>query len=144
MAYDFSDFTFKSEFWTLTLPIILMCIDFFTGFLNAWIRKSIKSCVMRQGLGKKAGECCVILIGLLITKGMSAPIYLLGFFSFYIGLMELVSISENLDKLGVPLPKWLKKALGVLKDTLNNKSPMKGDETDGTEDFNGDDSRGRS
>lgn len=143
MSYDFSDFTFKSEFWTLTLPVILMCIDFFTGFLNAWIKKSIKSCVMRQGLGKKAGECCVILIGLLLTKGMSAPIYLLGFFSFYIGLMELVSISENLDKLGVPLPKWLKKALGVLKDTLNNKSPMKGDETDGTEDSNGDDSGGR-
>ena len=32
----------------------------------------------------------------------------------------------------------------TLKDTLNNKSPMKGDETDGTEDSNGDDSGGRS
>ena len=29
----------------------------------------------------------------------------------YIVIMELISLSENLDKMGVPLPKPLKKAL---------------------------------
>lgn len=131
MNFDLSSLSFKSDFYTITLPMFMMTIDIVTGFLNAWKKKQVKSSVMRTGLAKKMGEICVILIGVALVKGTTAPHYILAGLSFYISLMEAVSIAENLDKLGVPIPKWLKKAIGTLKDTIQNETPIKGDDTNG-------------
>ena len=144
MPFDLSTFSFKSEFWTLTFPLFLMTMDFFTGFINAWRKKEVKSSIMREGLAKKAGECTVILICLMLTKATNIPIGILVFFVAYISVMEIISISENLDKLGVPLPKWLKKGLGTLKTILDNNNPLKGDDKSGTEHADSDDSGGGS
>ena len=113
--------------------MFMMAIDVVTGFLNAWKKKQVKSSVMRTGLAKKVGEVCVILIGVAVVKGTTAPHYILGGLSFYISLMEAVSIAENLDKLGVPIPKWFKKAIGTLKDTIQNETPVKGDDNNGND-----------
>lgn len=102
---------FKSDFWLVMLPSILMALDVATGFINAWAKNEIKSSVMRQGLARKFGELTVIAIGQLFFYGLGLPRYCVGFISFYIILMELVSIAENLDKLGVPIPKFIKKVL---------------------------------
>lgn len=139
MPIDLSSLSYRSEFWTLLLPVLLMGIDFLTGFIHAWVKREIKSSIMRTGMGKKAGECFVLLLGLIFVKGVNAPKYILGFFSFYIVVMELVSICENLDKLGVPIPKWIKKGLGVLNEKFQNgsiehkDSPHEGDETNNVE-----------
>lgn len=133
MNFDLSAFSFKSDFYTITLPMFMMAVDIVTGFLNAWKKKQVKSSVMRTGLAKKMGEICVILIGVALVKGTTAPHYILAGLSFYIILMEAVSVAENLDKLGVPIPKWFKKAIGTLKDTIQNGSPVKGDDKDGND-----------
>lgn len=132
MSIDLSTLAFKSEFYTISLPVFMMAVDIFTGFINAWRKKQIKSSVMRTGLAKKAGEFCIILVGLALVKGTTIPHYILSGFSFYIILMESVSIIENLDKLGFPIPKWAKKAIGTLKDTIQN-GPSEGDEKDGSD-----------
>ena len=137
MNFDLSAFSFKSDFYTITLPMFMMAVDIVTGFLNAWKKKQVKSCVMRTGLAKKMGEICVILIGVALVKGTTAPHYILAGLSFYIILMEAVSVAENLDKLGVPIPKWFKKAIGTLKDTIQNGSPVKGDDKDGNDSRSG-------
>lgn len=131
MNFDLSSLSFKSDFYTITLPMFMMGIDIVTGFLNAWKKKQVKSSVMRTGLAKKVGEVCVILMGVAVIKGTTAPHYILAVLSFYISLMEAVSIAENLDKLGVPIPKWFKKAIGTLKDTIQNETPIKGDDNNG-------------
>lgn len=137
MDFDLSAFSFKSDFYTITLPMFMMAVDIVTGFLNAWKKKQVKSSVMRTGLAKKMGEICVILIGVALVKGTTAPHYILAGLSFYIILMETVSVAENLDKLGVPIPKWFKKAIGTLKDTIQNGSPIKGDDKDGNDSRSG-------
>lgn len=137
MDFDLSAFSFKSDFYTITLPMFMMAVDIVTGFLNAWKKKQVKSSVMRTGLAKKMGEICVILIGVALVKGTTAPHYILAGLSFYIILMETVSVAENLDKLGVPIPKWFKKAIGTLKDTIQNGSPVKGDDKDGNDSRSG-------
>lgn len=137
MNFDLSAFSFKSDFYTITLPMFMMAVDIITGFLNAWKKKQVKSSVMRTGLAKKMGEICVILIGVALVKGTTAPHYILAGLSFYIILMETVSVAENLDKLGVPIPKWFKKAIGTLKDTIQNGSPVKGDDKDGNDSRSG-------
>lgn len=134
---DFSAINYANAFWALLFPVFLMVIDFLTGFINAWATRNIKSYIMRQGLAKKFGECCVLMIGLMVIESFNAPVYLFGFFSFYIVLMEVVSICENLDKLRVPIPKWVKRGLGTIHEKIQNgpkheESKKKEDEVDGS------------
>jgi toxin secretion/phage lysis holin len=120
---DFTEFMnslkFTNDFWVVMLPSILMALDVATGFINAWAKNQIKSSVMRQGLARKFGELTIIAIGQLFFYGLGLPQYAVGFISFYIILMELVSIAENLDKLGVPIPKFIKKVLNNAEKKVN-------------------------
>lgn len=111
---------FTNNFWIVMLPSILMALDVATGFINAWAKNEIKSSVMRQGLARKFGELTVIAIGQLFFYGVGLPRYCIGFISFYIVLMELVSIAENLDKLGVPIPKFIHKVLSNANNKIEN------------------------
>lgn len=113
---------FTKELWLFIVPGTLMLIDFLTGLINAWIKNEIKSSKMREGLGKKCGETVVLIIGQMFTVAISLPAYFLIGLSGYIILMELISICENLDKLGVPIPNWIKKSLKSYRDKIQNDS----------------------
>ena len=127
---------FSKEFWVVLMPSILMAIDVVTGFVNAWARRIIKSSVMRQGLARKFGELVVIGIAQLFFYAVGMPKYAVVGISTYIIRMELISICENLDKLGVPIPKFIKKALtkaeeqfdeiGKDEEDTDPAEPMKG------------------
>jgi toxin secretion/phage lysis holin len=99
------------DYKLLLLPFILMVLDFLTGMTHAWATGHLKSYKMRDGLNKKVGEICILLVGYIFTWTINAPKYLMIGLTIYIVIMELISLSENLDKMGVPLPKPLKKAL---------------------------------
>lgn len=99
------------DYKLLLLPFILMVFDFLTGITHAWATGHLKSYKMRDGLNKKVGEICILLVGYIFTWTINAPKYLMIGLTIYIVIMELISLSENLDKMGVPLPKPLKKAL---------------------------------
>lgn len=113
-----STFNFTNPTWTLLIPIVLMAIDVLTGVINAWIKGEIKSSILRKGLGKKIGEILILAIGELFLFGMSLPVAILNGISLYIIVMELISICENLEKLGVPIPKFIKKALASTEDKI--------------------------
>ena len=99
------------DYKLLLLPFILMVLDFLTGITHAGATGHLKSYKMRDGLNKKVGEICILLVGYIFTWTINAPKYLMIGLTIYIVIMELISLSENLDKMGVPLPKPLKKAL---------------------------------
>lgn len=103
--------TAAEEYKLILLPFILMVIDFLTGITHAWATGHLKSYKMREGLNKKVGELSILLVGYLFTWAVSAPKYIIIGVTIYIIIMELISLSENLDKMGVPLPKPLKRAL---------------------------------
>ena len=112
---------FVNRIWILLLPLILMGIDILTGLINAmWKEKNFQSCVMRQGLVKKCGEVAIILVGLVVTFGLTLPIYILKAISLYLIIMELMSIMENLDKMGVPVPNFVKSAINNIGSTVQN------------------------
>ena len=113
---------FANDFWVVLMPSILMTIDVITGFVNAWARSNIKSAVMRQGLARKFGELVVIGIAQLFFYGAGMPKYAVMLISTYIILMELISICENLDKLGVPIPKFIKEALTKAEEKIDQLS----------------------
>lgn len=138
--------SFRDDWWILLLPAACIAIDIVTGVTNAWIEGNVKSYLLRKGLGKKGGELLAIVLGELLVCGLSVPKELLSALSVYIVFMEVISICENLDKLGVPIPWFVKKALGaasnlvmgsekdelseeaqeLLKDSIKNKSKKGG------------------
>lgn len=115
---------FANEIWVFIIPGILMAIDILTGSLNAWAKSNFKSFKMREGLVKKCGEITILAIGQLFTIGLVLPTYIMSGVSFYIIFMELISICENLQKMGVPIPKFIKKALDDTEKALEEKESI--------------------
>lgn len=132
MNIDFSDVQFTNAYWVLFLPCALMALDVLTGVTHAWMTGHLKSYRMREGLGRKAGELTILVMGALFTAAISLPPYIMGFFSLYIIVMELVSICENLKKLGIPIPKFIDRALGNIENKIQN-----GSDTEKEDDANG-------
>jgi toxin secretion/phage lysis holin len=116
-----SSLQFTQDLWVVFVPLILMAADIATGFINAWAKHNIKSAIMRQGLARKFGELVIIAIAQLFLYAVGLPKTIASGVSFYIAIMELISICENLDKLGVPIPKFVKKALHSAEEQITNE-----------------------
>lgn len=102
---------FTNVWWAIFAPMILIIIDILTGIVIAWRNENFKSGVMRAGLSKKFGELVYILVGIL-TKFALGTELILYFVVGYICLMEISSLAENCDKLGVDiLPDKVKEKL---------------------------------
>lgn len=119
--YNFvSQFHFRNELWVLFIPLGLMAIDVLTGVIKAWSKNDFKSAIMRAGLAKKAGEIMILVVGELISFGLMLPDAVMNGISFYIIFMEVMSILENVDELGIPIPKFVKDVINNVDDQLQN------------------------
>lgn len=123
--------SFRDNYWVIIIPAVLMVLDILTGVIHAWATGHLKSYKMREGLNHKSGELCVLLIGELFTYGMQLPGVFIHAVSGYVIFMELISIIENLDKMGVPMPKFVTSALRNAKDKIDNPSKSEGKEDTG-------------
>ena len=124
---------FSNALWVVMLPIMLMTIDIITGIANAWIKKELASPVLRRGLGKKLGEISALIIGEIFVAGFGLTTLVADGISIYIIVMELISICENLEQLGVPIPKFIKRALATANEEIQNESENKDDKEDDKE-----------
>lgn len=119
--YQFvSQFSFRNELWVLFIPLGLMAIDILTGIVKAWAQNDFKSAVMRAGLAKKAEEILILIAGELISFGLMLPGSVMNGVSFYIIFMEGMSILENVDELGIPVPGFIKKVINNVDDQLKH------------------------
>ena len=114
-------FRFRNEWWVLVLPISLMLIDVITGLLKAFITKTFQSSILRAGGCKKVGEVAVLGVGELFTCALVLPDYVMVLVSAYIVFMEIMSIIENIDKLGVPIPAFVRDVVNNVDDQLTNR-----------------------
>ena len=115
-----SQFHFRNELWVLFIPLGLMAIDILTGVVKAWAKNDFQSAIMRAGLAKKAGEIMILVVGELISFGLMLPDAIMNGISFYIIFMEVMSILENVDDLGIPIPKFVKDVINNANDQLQN------------------------
>lgn len=115
-----SQFHFRNELWVLFIPLGLMAIDVLTGIIKAWAKNDFQSAIMRAGLAKKAGEIMILVVGELISYGLMLPDAIMNGISFYIIFMEIMSILENADELGIPIPKFVKDVINNVDDKLQH------------------------
>lgn len=108
-----------NELWAIITPLILIILDVLTGVVKAWKNDDFQSSKMRAGLSKKFGEMVYVLVGIL-TKFALGTNVLTYFLVGYICIMEVSSLLENCDELGVAIPQ-------KIKDKLNNIDKKSGD-----------------
>lgn len=119
---------FTKDWWVLLLPVVLMALDILSGVTHAWATGHLKSYRMREGLERKCAEIFAIIAAEVITVALYVPTYVMIGVSVYIIFMELVSLLENLEKMHMPLPRFVKRALGAAKDMLDGDDKLS-DET---------------
>ena len=97
--------------WVL---IVFIVADFFTGIFRAYKNDGrVNSSKLRNGGFKKCGIIFVIDLGYVLSGTFNDKNFMIyhSIQAYYI-YTELVSILENLEDLGVKLPKILERILG--------------------------------
>lgn len=126
------EITFTSRYWVVLLPAILMLADIVTGWIQATINESWDSTKMRKGLFRKSAELLVIFVAFAISEAVRLPVDIPAFISVYISIMEVLSVCENLNQAGLPVPTWITRRLGKVAKDLSDDDPFTEDK-DGSE-----------
>ena len=116
----------------VAVPVLMLCavmlIDYITGMVNAWKSKELSSKKGAFGIVKKICYLALVCVGMgvdwLIYSGLRQVGVALDYTIFFGVLVtvwliinELISILENLEGVGVPLPKFLVTIVKRLKIT---------------------------
>ena len=110
--------TYTHSYWTLLLPIIMMGADVLTGWIQASVNGTWDSTKMRKGLFRKSGEIVILVLAYVVQVAIALPANIYIFISIYVCIMELLSVIENLDQAGLPVPAWITRRLKKAMDTM--------------------------
>lgn len=102
----------------MTLLVILMASDYFTGILASLKEgKGIKSSISFWGLFKKGLMMLSVLIAHHVDIVMNTNIVMQSSIYFWY-MNEIVSLTENYGRLGLPLPNVIKNKIAILKGKI--------------------------
>lgn len=117
--------------WAIGIMLACMLLDYITGTWAAKAHGEWSSAIARQGLWHKLGEIVALLVAALcdiavtvLLHTAAAPLFGNMNYGNYITLIvaiwyvftEVGSILENAKKLGAPIPDWLIKGVGKMKE----------------------------
>ncbi|SCJ65609.1 Phage-related holin (Lysis protein) [Anaerotruncus sp. 2789STDY5834896] len=124
--------------WLAVLWIAVMLVDYITGTMVAVKNGAWRSAAARAGLWHKSGMIVAVVaaggadlvIALIIGNIPSIhlpfeyPALLCTVVMVWYIITELGSIVENAGDLGAPVPKFLRRCLASLADTVDKTAPM--------------------
>jgi toxin secretion/phage lysis holin len=110
-------FAFGSWVESLTLLVVAMGIDYVTG-VTASLKegKGLNSAFGAWGLARKGLMLLVILLAHRIDILLELPKVTMGAAIYFYIANELISITENYGRMGLPLPDRVRKMIEVLKE----------------------------
>ena len=111
----------------------VMIIDYATGIAAAWSCKLLSSRVGVKGIVKKVAYLALVAVGMVVDYLISSARvhggvdisvnYCFGMMiSVWLIINELLSILENLGRLGIPLPDFLVRAVERLRDGVDRRT----------------------
>ena len=117
----------ESQTWSIIMACVMMLADIITGFTGAVVRHDIRSTKMREGIGHKImilvliAVAYVLGVGLGHVSGIRAEIPSTEIVCWYVVVMEIASILENISKAwpefsGTSLFKYFSKMTGDDED----------------------------
>ena len=118
----------------MAIPIYVMVasniIDYITGIIVAPKRgQKIDSAVALYGLTKKVAMWILVIVGWIIDIllkyaisqmgiGIKLDFFIAAIVAVWIGINEIISILENLNDIGAPVPKFMHKVMKHLKSEI--------------------------
>lgn len=128
MKEALSNISFTHRYWALLLPLIMIGADILTGWIQASINGTWDSTKMRKGLFRKSAEIVVIGLAYVVQAAVSMPADIFIFIALYVVVMELLSVIENLDQAGLPVPTWITRRLAKAAQVMTEDDPLQKDE----------------
>lgn len=115
----------------ITVLMIAMIIDYITGMVSAWHKSELSSQKGVFGIVKKVSYLALVCVGMgvdwLIYSGLNQAgistensVFFGVLVTIWLIINELISILENLEAIGVPMPAFLIKIVKRLKVTAEN------------------------
>ncbi|WMJ24369.1 phage holin family protein [Paludicola sp. MB14-C6] len=116
----------------LLFLLIAIIVDYISGMVAASVQGKLNSKKGIKGILKKLGYVFAVIVALIadeliivitakfgVQLAATATCGLLT--TIWLTLNELLSILENIGRMGVPLPKKLKQVIELLKDTVDDE-----------------------
>lgn len=104
--------------------LVLMVLDFLTGFLKALKTEGFKSRKIRDGVIRVLAEIIAIFFGGVLSLLLEMEMIIIGIKVLFV-FKEAVSVSENLGAVGVFIPDWVLRNLEEFKNKYNPKDEDK-------------------
>lgn len=116
--------------WIIVVWLLAILLDYLTGTWAALAMGEWDSSIARQGLWHKLGSIIAVLASTLfdIALGVILPqagidyghIIVTPIVCLWYLLTELGSMIENIDKLGAPVPDFLRKAIKKVRNEVDH------------------------
>ena len=114
----------------IVMLIFAMVIDYVTGMMSACYNSELSSKKGIKGIFKKVGYLALVfaamIIDWLICQGlqqinvnMNYSVFFAVLVAVWLIINELISVLENLSRMSVPIPNFLKKIINKLKMTVD-------------------------
>lgn len=123
----------------LLILVCVMCIDYISGMIKAYITEELSSRTGIKGILKKLCYMLVVCVAAVVDWLLISGLKQVGItieINYCFGLIvtiwliinELISILENLTVIGVPMPNFLTGVVRRLKITVEAKKNGDGEE----------------
>ena len=114
----------------IIILVIAMIIDYVTGMMSAWLNAELSSKKGIKGIVKKISYLALVTVAMIVDwliccglQQINVDIKYSVFFAVLVAVWliinELISVLENLSRMGVPIPNFLKKLINRLKTTID-------------------------
>lgn len=122
----------------IIIMIVAMVIDYITGMMSAWLNAELSSKKGIKGIVKKVSYLALVAVAMIVDwliccglQQINVDIKYTVFFAVLVAVWliinELISTLENLSRMGVPIPNFLKKIINRLKTTVDESEGNKND-----------------
>ena len=114
----------------IVVLLIAMIIDYVTGMMSAWLNSELSSKKGIKGIVKKISYLALVAVAMIVDwlifqvlQQINVDLHYSVFFAVLVTVWliinELISVLENLSRMGVPIPNFLKKIIDRLKNTVD-------------------------
>lgn len=114
--------------WTilLTILLVLSILDFISGIAAGFVEGSLKSKIGMIGIARKVFIFVMVAVAhlidlLLIESGLETKALVMTMVIVFYAVNEILSITENAGRIGLPVPEQIKSAIVVLKGKDDRK-----------------------
>ena len=122
----------------IIILIVAMIIDYITGMMSAWLNAELSSKKGIKGIVKKISYLALVAVAMIvdwliccglqqINVNIKYSVFFAVLVAVWLIINELISVLENLSRMGVPIPNFLKKLIDRLKNTVDEKGDNKND-----------------